>query len=171
MATPKQDIQKQAEPVYEESKTQASSSEGTKMQDSYIEELKKQAAAYDALKKQVDSYEELKKQGSLDEMKKQSTSYPEEIPYGSQLRTLRERVKLLASSPNSDVNEIAQCIKVITFFENQQARELAERRTEIQKAAVFFDNQSILQTSSVRKKEPGIIDTAIREPEFQRTNK
>ena len=78
---------------------------------------------------------------------------------------------MLASNPNSDVNEIAQCIKAITFFENQQARELADRRAETPKTSVFFDNQSVLQTSSVRKKDPKIIDPAIREPEFQRTKK
>ncbi len=160
----------------------ANPNEVTKKQvDPAIEEMKKQAATYDALKKKASSYEELKKEtNAYEELKKQATafeelkkqvgpSYPGEIPYGTQLRTLREKLDMLASNPNSDLHEIAQCINAITFFENQQMKRIAELRKEAQgSSALGFDNQSILQTSSVRKKEPGAVDTKIREPELQK---
>ena len=151
MANPKEDIKKTVDPSFEE--------------------IKKQATAYEDIKKKTTSYEEPKKESDpYEELKKQFTpSYPEEIPYSTQLRTLREKVSMLASNPNSDVNEIAQCIKAITFFENQQARELAEMRKEAQKSSVFFDSQSILQTGSVRKKDPRALDIVGKDSDLRKT--
>jgi hypothetical protein len=160
MANPKEDTKKQADPSVEEKKRQAAA----------YEALEKKASSYEELKKETDAYEEMKRQArAYGELKKRiSPSWQEEIPYGTPLRTLREKLNMLASDTNSDINEIAQCIKAITFFENQQARELAELKKESQKSSgYYYDNQSILQTSSVRKKDPRALDIVKKESDLR----
>jgi hypothetical protein len=161
MANPKEDIKKQVDPAIEEIKKQAAAYNELKKNTSLSEELEKESNEYVEMKRQARAYEELKKQVG--------PSYPGEIPYSTQLRTLREKLDMLASNPNSDLHEISQCINAITFFENQQSKRMAELRKEAQGSSVLgFDNQSILQTSSVRKKDPAAIDTKIWEPELQK---
>jgi hypothetical protein len=161
MANPNEDIKKQVDPAIEEMKKQAATYDALKKKTSSYEDLKKETNAYEELKKQAAAYEELKKQVG--------PAYPGEIPYSAQLRTLREKLDMLASNPNSDLHEISQCINAITFFENQQSKRMAELRKEAQGSSVLgFDNQSILQTSSVRKKDPAAIDPKIWEPELQK---
>ena len=146
MANPKGDVKKKADPAFEEMRKQAAA----------YEALKRKASSYEELHKETDEFEEMKRQArAFEELKKRiSPSNPEGIPYSTQLSTLREKLDMLASSSNSDLNEIAQCINAITFFENQQIKKMAEIRKEAQKGPVFLsDNQSILQTSSVRKKD------------------
>ena len=118
--------------------------------------MKRKASSYEELHEETAEFEEMKRQArAFEELKKRiSSSNPEDIPYNTQLSTLREKLDMLASSANSDLNEIVQCINAITFFENQQIKKMAEIRREAQKGPVFLsDNQSILQTSSVRKKD------------------
>jgi hypothetical protein len=172
MANPKEVTKKRGDSSDDGSKYQSSQSEG--IQSTPIEELKKQAAAYEALKKQVAYYEQQHKKAENppEDLKTQSMYFnPGEIPYSSQLNTLREKMDMLASNPNSDINEVAQCISAITYYENLQSKKIAEmRRSTNGTTALKYDNQSILQTSSVRKKEPRAIDTSFREPEFQKIN-
>ena len=146
MANPKTDTRKKADPAFEKMKEQAAA----------YEELKKKVASFEEMRIEADEYEEMKRQArAFEELRKRtSPSYPEDLPYSAQLITLREKLDMLASSSNSDLNEIAQCINAITYFENQQIKKVAEIRKDTQKTPVFFsDNQSILQTSSVRKKD------------------
>jgi hypothetical protein len=154
MANTKEDIKKQVDPS------------------SSIEEIKKQAATYEELKKKVSSIEEINKENNTyEDLKKQIiTSYPDEITFSTQLRTLREKVNILASNPNSNLTEIEQCITAITFFEHEQAKRIAELKKESQKTpGLNIDNQSILQTSSVRKKDSSALDLVLREPELQKS--
>jgi len=145
MANPRSGVKKKAD----------SSFEGMKEQAAAYEALKKKVASLEELKKEADDYEEMKRQArAFEQLKKRISPYPEDVPYSVQLGTLREKLEMLASNPNSDLNEIAQCINAITFFENQQVKKISEIRKETQKTPVFFsDTQSILQTSSVRKKD------------------
>jgi hypothetical protein len=137
---------------------------------SSFEEIKKQATSYEELKKKLPIEEFKKENDPYEDLEKQiSTAYPDEITYSTQLRTLREKLNMLASNPNSDLHEIAHGINAITFFENQQAKRLAELKKESQNSsALNFDNQSLLQTSSVRKKEPKALELVPREPELQK---
>lgn len=145
MANPKPGVKKKADPSFEAMKEQAAA----------YEALKKKVASLEELQKEADDYEELKRQArAFEQLKKRISPYPDDVPYGAQLATLREKLEMLASNPNSDLNEIAQCISAITFFENQQIKKIAEMRKDlVSNPAVLSDTQSILQTASVRKKE------------------
>jgi hypothetical protein len=145
MANQRSAVKKKADPSIEGMKEQAAAYEALKQKVASLEELKREADDYEELKRQARAYEQLKKRIS---------PYPEDVPYSAQLATLREKLEMLASNPNSDLNEIAQCINAITFFENQQIKKIAEMRKDAQRSPVSSsDTQSILQTSSVRKKE------------------
>lgn len=145
MANQRSGVKKKADPSFQAMKEQAAAYEALKKKVASLEELKKEANDYEELKRQARAFEQLKKRIS---------PYPDEIPYSAQLETLREKLEMLASNPNSDLNEIAQCINAITFFENQQIKKIAEMRKDAQRGPVSSsDTQSILQTSSVRKKE------------------
>jgi predicted nuclease with TOPRIM domain len=153
MANPKEDIKKQVDPSVEEMKKQTAAYEELKKKASLIEELNQKTSEYEELKRQARALEGLKK--------RISPSYPEDVPYSTQIRMLREKLDLLASNPNPEVHEITHCINAITFFENQQISKIAELRQDAQKTTVFFsDNQSILQTSSVRKKDKEALVTS-----------
>jgi hypothetical protein len=145
MANQRSDVKKKSDPSYV----------GLKEQTAAYEALKKKVASLEEMKKEADDIEELKRQvRAFEQLKKRISPYPEDVPYSAQLGTLREKLEMLASNPNSELNDIAQCINAINFFENQQIKKIAEIRKETQKTPVFLsDNQSILQTSSVRKKE------------------
>jgi hypothetical protein len=154
MANQRSGVKKQADPSFEAMKEQAAAYEALKKKVASLEELKKEADDYDDLKRQARAFEQLKKRIS---------PYPDDVPYSAQLATLREKLEMLASNPNSDLNEIAQCINAITFFENQQIKKIAEiRKDALINPAVLPDTQSILQTSSVRKKEKEALE--ITEP-------
>ncbi len=145
MANQRSGVKKKADPSFEAMKEQAAA----------YDALKKKLASLEEMKKEADDYEDLKRQArAFEQLKKRISPYPEDVPYSAQLVTLREKLEMLASNPNSDLNEIAQCINAITFFENQQSKKIAEMRKEAQKSPVSStDTQSILQTSSVRKKD------------------
>jgi hypothetical protein len=79
-------------------------------------------------------------------------------------------VNTLASNPNSNLTEIEQCITAITFFEQEQANRIAELKKESQKTpGLSIDNQSLLQTSTVRKKDFKALELVPREPELQKS--
>jgi hypothetical protein len=145
MANQRPGVKKKADPSFEAMKEQAAK----------YEELKKKMASLEEMKKEADEYEELKRRArAFEQLKKRINPYPDDVPYSAQLATLREKLEMLASNPNSDLNEIAQCINAITFFENQQIKKIAEiRKDALVNPAVSSDTQSILQTSSVRKKD------------------
>jgi hypothetical protein len=145
MANQRSDVKKEADPSVEAMKEQAAA----------YEALKKKVASLEEMKKEPDDYEELKRQAiAFEQLKKRISRYPEDVPYSAQLATLREKLEMLASNPNSDLNEISQCINAISFFENEQIKKIAEIRKDAQNnPSLFSDTQSILQTSSVRKKE------------------
>jgi hypothetical protein len=145
MANQRSNVKQKADPALEAMKEQAAA----------YEELKRKVASLEELKREADEYEDLKRQAiAFEQLKKRISPYPEDIPYSAQLATLREKLEMLASNPNSDLNEIAQCINAITFFENQQIKKIAEMRKDaVTNPAILSDTQSILQTSSVRKKE------------------
>jgi septum formation inhibitor MinC len=145
MANQRSTARKKADPALEAMKEQAAA----------YEELKRKVASLEELKREADEFEELKRQAiAFEKLKKRINPYPDDVPYSAQLATLREKLEMLASNPNSDLNEIAQCINAITFFENQQIKKIAEMRKDaVTNPAILSDTQSILQTSSVRKKE------------------
>jgi hypothetical protein len=144
MANQRSNVKQKADPAYDPMKEKAT-----------YEELKKKVASLEESKREADDFEELKRRAiAFEQLKKRISPYPDDVPYSAQLATLREKLEMLASIPNSDLNEISQCINAITFFENQQIKKMAEiRKDALVNPAVSSDTQSILQTSSVRKKE------------------